>query len=88
MPISGLVLTLVDDRSRREAAIRSLLAHPNIQVGHLHEHRLPIVVDTISTDDDSEVWVYLNQLAGVQFVDLVCVQDLELNGVSHEIARH
>ena len=73
MPVSGLAITLTEDREQQEAALAALRAHPNIEVGQQHGHRLPIVVDTETDEADKDVWRWLHEQPGVRFVDVVTV---------------
>lgn len=73
MPISGLLITLDRDRSQRASALAALRDHPSIDVGDGEDHRVPIVVDTLSSDEDRTVWEWLHELPGVMFVDVVYV---------------
>lgn len=77
MPVSGLVLTLEADDERREGALAALRRCASIEVGERHGQRLPIVVDTESSDEDKAVWEWLRSLPGVAFVDVVCVDSSE-----------
>ena len=72
MPVSGLVLTLSTDTLKRESALAALRRHRCIEIGQASEHRLPIAVDTPDSDADRQVWSWLHELPGVEFVDLVC----------------
>jgi hypothetical protein len=73
MPISGLLITLDRDPSKRTSAIAALQQHPSIDLGEGEDHRLPIVVDTPSSDDDRAVWDWLHEQPGITFVDVVYV---------------
>jgi hypothetical protein len=72
MPVSGLVLTLSSDAERTSAAISELRSHPSIVIGDLAGPKLPIVVDTPTSEDDRAVWEWLHSLPGIRFVELVC----------------
>jgi nitrate reductase NapAB chaperone NapD len=73
MPISGLVLTLAEDATRRQAALAALEQHPAIRVGQPAGHRLPIVVETADSQEDVQIWDWLHTLPGVVLVDVVMV---------------
>jgi nitrate reductase NapAB chaperone NapD len=73
MPISGLLITLDCDPSKRAEALAALRQHPAIDIGEGEAHRVPIVVDTPSSDEDRAVWDWLHDQPGVAFVDLVYV---------------
>ena len=73
MAVSGLVIVLADDASARSDAVRSIEAHPSLDVGPLHDRRLAVVMETASGDADQAVWEFLNSLPGVELVELVFV---------------
>lgn len=77
MPVSGLVLTLETDDERCEGAFAALRRCASIEVGERHGRRLPIVVDTESSEKDKAVWEWLHSLPGVAFVDVVYVDSSE-----------
>jgi hypothetical protein len=72
MPVSGLVLTLSTDAEASAAALMELRSHGSIGVGDRVGHRLPIVVDTATSDEDRHVWEWLHTLRGIALVELVC----------------
>ena len=72
MPVSGLILSLNDDRRLRDGALEAIKHHNAVSLGEMQGQRLPIVVDTPDSDADREVWRWLHELPGVLFVDLVC----------------
>ncbi len=73
MPISGLVVSLSDQAELREQAVRAIEQEPRIEVGALASHRLAIVVDTASSEQDKELWHWLTSLPGVLFVEVAMV---------------
>jgi nitrate reductase NapAB chaperone NapD len=73
MPVSGLVVTLTPEPRRREEALAAIGREPCIEVGASEAGRLAIVVDTVSSEDDRQVWEWLNALPGVEFVDVALV---------------
>ncbi len=73
MPISGLLITLDRDPGRRDAARTALEQHPAIEIGEGKDHRLPIVVDTPTSEEDRAVWEWLHQFPGATFVDVVYI---------------
>lgn len=68
MPISGLVVTLVDDPATRQGALATLRQHPAVDVGEPAGGRVPIVVDTFDENDDRLVWEWIHAIPGVTFV--------------------
>lgn len=73
MPISGLAITLNSDDALAQASVAALADHACITIGQREGHRLPIVVETASEEEDRDVWQWLHSLPGVQFVDVACV---------------
>lgn len=73
MPVSGLVITLANDRQRRDTALAALSQEPRIELGVLRASRLAIVVDTATPEDDQQLWQWLNALPGVEFVEVALV---------------
>ena len=77
MPVSGLLVTLVGDPSIQNRTLSSLARHDNLEIGRAVANRVPVVVDTESSDDDQEVWHWLTGHEGVIHVDVVCVHDFD-----------
>ena len=73
MPISGLVITLSEKARERSVALAALAEDRRIEIGEATESRLPIVVDTPSSEEDRHVWEWLHNLPGVVFVDVACI---------------
>lgn len=73
MPVSGLVVSLTDEPHLREAAIASIRQETRIEVGIIRSGRMAIVLDTVSTDEDKQLWHWLSSLPGVVFVDVAMV---------------
>lgn len=84
MPISGLLITLDRDPAKRADALAALQRHPSIDLGEGEDHRIPIVVDTPSSDEDRAVWNWLHELPGVTFVDVVYVHFDEGEASRHQ----
>lgn len=68
MPISGLVVTLVDDLSARETCLALLRDHPALEIGELAGGRVPVVVDSLDDCEDRLIWDWLHSLPGVSLV--------------------
>jgi len=73
MPISGLVLTLVQDASLRNKTLESLRQHSAMELGTAVENRLPIVVETPDSEADRHVWEWLHSLPGVSQVEIAVI---------------
>lgn len=72
MPISGLVVALADDALGQQSADR-IAAAPQIEVGRRTAHKLAVVVETASSDEDRDLWQWLRDLPGVVHVDVVFI---------------
>jgi nitrate reductase NapAB chaperone NapD len=87
MPISGLVITFSPDQMARRFALEALRSHPSIEVGgDRRDARVPVVVETSTSDEDRAVWLWLHELPGVQFVEVVYVHfdhEEDLQEVDH-----
>jgi hypothetical protein len=68
VPISGLVVTLVDDSSAREATLAVLREHPALEIGEITSGRVPVVVESLDEEEDRLVWEWLHSLPGVALV--------------------
>ena len=73
MPVSGLVVSFAADAQLRESAIQLIRSEPRIEVGTFAHNKLAIVVDTTSSEEDKQLWEWLNTLPGVVFVDVALV---------------
>ena len=73
MPVSGLVVSLSDQPALREKAMDAIRDEPRIEIGVTKSRRMAIVIDTASSDDDKQLWNWLQELPGVAFVDVVMV---------------
>ncbi len=73
MPISGLVVSLASDPLLRDSALAAIRQELRIEIGTIKLHKMAIVVDTQSTDEDKQIWEWLNTLPGVTFVDVALV---------------
>ena len=73
MPVSGLVVTLCEEPQLRAAVFEAIGRDPRITVGVLEANRQAIVLDTASSDEDGQLWDWLNTLPGVMFVEVAFV---------------
>lgn len=73
MPISGLVVSLTAEGDARRDAIDAIAADQRIEIGESSAHRMALVVETVSKDEDRQVWEWLNDLAGVVLVEVAFV---------------
>ena len=73
MPVSGLVVSFTDQPALREKAMDAIRDEPRIEIGVAKSRRMAIVIDTASSDEDKQLWNWLQELPGVVFVDVVMV---------------
>ncbi|MFO0836539.1 MAG: hypothetical protein U0638_16350 [Phycisphaerales bacterium] len=73
MAVSGIVVTLSDDRGLAKAALESLSTDPRLTLGERFDRRLAAVAETPSVRDDRDLWDDLNALPGVVRVDVTFV---------------
>ena len=73
MPVSGLVVSLANEPNLRETAIDAIRQESQIEIGVINSLRMAVVVDTPSSEEDKEIWTWLNALPGVTFVDVAMV---------------
>ncbi|TWU46912.1 chaperone NapD [Rubripirellula reticaptiva] len=73
MPISGLVVTCDTSNGPIVDAVSILAAHPSVDVGEVSTHRIAIVVDTESKQQDQEIWQWIQGLPGVIDVNVAFV---------------
>ncbi len=71
MPIAGLVITLAEAGPLCDAALGLLAEDKRLTVGALQPGgRLPVVTDTATLAEQSDLWNELARLPGVLLVDL------------------
>lgn len=73
MPISGLVVSLCDEPEPRAKTLAVIGQDPKITMGVLEANRLAVVLDTVSHDEDKQLWNWLESLAGVSFLEVAFV---------------
>ena len=65
VPISGLVVTFNSPVKHHLAAVESLAAFPEVEIGQRGGSKLAIVVDSENKRRDREIWDAVQQLPGV-----------------------
>ena len=82
MPVSGLVVTLSNQRTPREDALQRIGRESRIETGAISGNQIAIVMDTKDSVEDKELWNWLGELPGVEFVDVAMVgfEDRNTNG--------
>ena len=73
MPVSGLVVSLSDEPQLRADALSVIGREPRITMGICEENRLAIVVETVNSDQDRQLWEWLGDLPGVTFVEVAFI---------------
>ena len=63
MPISGLVVTLVEDPHRAEAALAAIANEAHFELGPRHDRQVSVVLDTPDRELDKRCWQRLNDLS-------------------------
>jgi hypothetical protein len=79
MPVSGVVITLVDDEEARRQALATLSGDPRLTLGEAMGTRLPAVIETETIGEG--VRMVRDELPGVEgiaFVDVVSVDFSDL----------
>jgi nitrate reductase NapAB chaperone NapD len=65
MPVSGFVVILASEPRARASALHHLASEPALTLGPLHEHALPVVLESASTEACTETLRALEALEGV-----------------------
>ena len=73
MPVSGLVVALSSALHLQEEVLTAIAQEPRIEVGVREATLLAIVVDTRSSEEDRQLWQWLQSLPGVEFVEVAMV---------------
>ena len=73
MPVSGIVVTLKQDEDAVAETLRAFGDDTRIDVGDRNRDRLPLVLDTADSDEDKELWRWINSQPGVIHTDVVFV---------------
>ncbi len=81
MPVSGLMLTLDVDPTRAEDALRAIGRDDRCELGQRAGRRQAAVIDTPDEQANRRLWRWLNDLPGIEHVDVVFVSlDAEVDG--------
>lgn len=78
--ISGLVVTLTSDAKLVQAVVHSIKEQPALEIGKQKMQRLPLVLETNSPAESQEITDWLQNLPGVEYVDVAFVHLDELQG--------
>ena len=73
MPVSGLILNLVESEDLAQQAIRDLSRDERFTRGEALPRRLPVTLETQNPDEDKACWQWLQDHPGIAFVDVACV---------------
>ena len=71
MPVVGLVVTLSEDASLANEALRWLETDPRFTIGARAARRLPVVLDTPDRAADERAWRDLAAVLGVVSADVI-----------------
>jgi len=89
--ISGLVVYLSGDSKLAEEAKQAISQQKTLEWGPLEERRLPLVLETATSSGSQEVTDWLNELPGVEHVDVAFVhleEDLTTREPTHLNPTH
>lgn len=70
MPISGLVISMVNQPQSQRDTIQSIASDSRIEIGVVESGRVAIVSETESSQEDKALWQWLQELPGVVHIDL------------------
>ena len=73
MPVAGLSLTLNQDEALASAAVGQLFARDEIQLGEMEGRYIAAVVDTPGSGESRDLHRWIENLPGVDFIDVVYV---------------
>lgn len=73
MPVSGLVITFEGEVSEYSETVAALASQRQIDLGARQHAKLALVLDTASSEEDKQVWEWVQNLPGVQDVALAFV---------------
>lgn len=73
MPVSGLVVSLCDEPKLRAQTLDLIEREPRIITGALESNRLAIVTDTESSQEDRQLWNWLDSLSAVLLIQVAFV---------------
>ncbi len=88
MSISGLVVTLCAEDGAAAQAVSRMSADARLNVGERFGRRLALVAETMSVEEDRELWDQLRGLSGVVNLDVTFVHlDAPCEGISPDAAE-
>ncbi len=73
MPVSGLLITLSQEPEARDSALVDLRSRPELTVGEPSCCWLPVATETPDVKSGRDLHEWLEQLWGVEFVDVIYV---------------
>jgi|JI10StandDraft_1071094.scaffolds.fasta_scaffold428575_2 hypothetical protein len=73
MPVAGLVLSLTEDPSLRDDALRALAALPGLTLGEVEGATVPAVTEADALPAQDALWADIQGTEGVTAVALVCL---------------
>ena len=84
--ISGVVAYLTFDEPLVEGSLDQIRQHPAFELGERCEHRVPMVLETSGPGESRDALDWLNDLPGIEHVDVAYVhlEDNESQDVAEE----
>lgn len=73
MPVAGLLLSLTDDISLRDSALRALAGIPGLTLGEVVGATVPAVTEADALPAQDALWAEIQSTEGVTAVALVCL---------------
>ena len=73
MPVSGLVVSFCGEPQSLAETLAAIGLETRITMGVCEDNRLAIVTDTVSNEEDYQLWEWLRSLAGVTGVEVAFV---------------
>lgn len=73
MTVSGIVITFGTDEESSRMSQEALARETAIELGHSEENKLPAVIDATDARESRRLYSWIEQLSGVEKVDVVFV---------------
>lgn len=84
--ISGVVAYLKFDEPLVEESLNMIRQHPAFELGERSGHRVPMVLETVGAGESRDAMDWINDLPGIEHVDVAYVhlEDNESQDVAEE----
>ena len=86
MPISGIVISFDCSDVKRDTALEMINLDSRVELGEIDGRKVPGVLETMNQREDRDMLRWLNDLDGVNFVDVVFVNFEEMEGTVNELS--